>query len=93
VAGVEFRRQPKPKSYRRGPHQNHPAQRQRHRRAHLLAADRDMCAYNKHHQREAEIRQHLNRWVGDIDDAETRLADHEPRHQLADDYRNSQARQ
>ena len=51
-----------------------------------------MAARDKHHQREADIREQLKRWVGVIDDAETGLADDEPRDQFTDDYRNPQAR-
>jgi hypothetical protein len=44
-------------------------------------------------QREADIRKQMKRWVSDIDEAETGLADDEPRDRLTDDYRNPQARQ
>ena len=52
-----------------------------------------MGAHDKHHQCEADVREQLKRRVGGVDDAETGLADDEPRDQLADDHRNPQARQ
>jgi hypothetical protein len=39
-------------------------------------------------KREADICEQLKHWVGDIDEAETGLADDEPRDRLTDDCRN-----
>ena len=36
-----------------------------------------MGAHHKHHQREADIREQLKRWVGVIDETKTGLADDE----------------
>ena len=47
-----------------------------------------MSAYDKHHQREADIREQLKRRVGGIDDADAGLSEDEPSDQLTDDYRN-----
>ena len=51
-----------------------------------------MAAYDEHHQREADVREQLKRWVGVVDKIETGLADDESRDQLTYGYRNPQAR-
>jgi len=93
VAGAELRGQPDAENGRDGADQNRPRKRPRRRRAQRWVADRNMGADDEHHQREADIREQLKRWVGIIDDTETGLADDEPRDQLTDDYRYPQARQ
>ena len=52
-----------------------------------------MGAHDKHHQREADIREQLKCRVGVIHETETGPADDESRDQLTDDHRNPQARQ
>ena len=93
MAGAERRRYPDTERRRDGTDQNHPRQRPRRLRAHLRISDRNVGAHDKHHQREADIRQQLKCRVSVIDETETGPADDESRDQLTDDHRNPQARQ
>ena len=93
VARAEHRGHPDTEARRGGTDQDHPRERPWRLRAEFRVADRNMGANDKHHQREADVREQLKRRVGVVDEPESGPADDESRDQLTDDHRNPQAGQ